>query len=235
MENTPLPLSRGEPHATQFPHTLSAHLPRLLIFEQSGTMFKRIPFFLLLITIALSSKAQTTDTLFSKLADFDLARFNDDGLGATRIGERIMKDTSKLTPKTRTSFFDRMAKLYEDDEQDAKALIFYEKVAAVEPDYFVAQRALGYLYDDAAEEIHLKLYQTKKDDPAYPALFDSYKKGVLKALPHLEKAQACDPDDDTLDLIKTLYQNIHDANGLNSLNDRLLSLSKNCIDILKGK
>ena len=75
-------------------------------------MFKRTLFFLLLITITLSSKAQTTDTLFSKLADFDLARFNNDGLGAIRIGEAIMKDTAKLTPKTRTSFFDRMAKLY---------------------------------------------------------------------------------------------------------------------------
>src|SRR6202000_2121308 len=133
-----------------------------------------------------------------------------------------------VTTKTRTSCFDRMSRLYEDDEQDAKALIYYEKVAAAEPDYYVAQRALGYLYDDAAEEIHLKLYQTKKDHPAYPALFKSYKKGVLKALPHLEKTQACDPDDDTLDLIKTLYQNIHDLQGLSSLNDRLSGLSKNC-------
>ncbi|HEY4198001.1 MAG TPA: hypothetical protein VGM63_20810 [Mucilaginibacter sp.] len=195
-------------------------------------MFKQILFLLLLISAGLSSHAQTTDTLFNKLADFDLARFNDDGLGAMRIGEGIMKDTAKLTPKTRISFFDRMAKLYEDDEQDTKALIYYEKVAAAEPNYFVAQRALGYLYDKAAEEIHLKLYQTKENDPAYPALFTSYKKSVLKALPHLEKAQACDRDDDTLDLIRTLYQNIHDAEGLNSLHDRLLSLSKNCIDLL---
>jgi tetratricopeptide (TPR) repeat protein len=195
-------------------------------------MFKRILFFLLLIPVALSSKAQTTDTLFNKLADFDLARFNSDELGAIRIGEGILPDTAKLTPKVRISFFDRMAKLYEDDEQDAKALIYYEKVAAAEPNYYVAQRALGYLYDDVAEEIHLKLYQTNRGDPAYKTLFDSYKKEVLKALPHLEKAQACDPTDDTLDLIKTLYQNIHDGQGLNSLNDRLTDLSKNCIDIL---
>jgi tetratricopeptide (TPR) repeat protein len=198
-------------------------------------MFKRILFFLLLIPVALSSKAQTTDTLFNKLADFDLARFNSDELGAIRIGEGILPDTAKLIPKVRISFFDRMAKLYEDDEQDAKALIYYEKVAVAEPNYYVAQRALGYLYDDGAEEIHLKLYQTKKDDPAYQTLFNNYKKDVLKALPHLEKAQACDPTDDTLDLIKTLYHNIHDEQGLNSLNDRLTDLRKNCIDILSDK
>jgi hypothetical protein len=195
-------------------------------------MFKRILFFLLLNAVALLSHAQIPDTLFSKLADFDLARFNNDGAGAMRIGEGIMKDTTKLPLKTQISFFDRMAKLYEDDEQDAKALLFYEKVAAAEPDYYVAQRALGYLYDNEAEEIHLKLYQTKKDDPAYKTLFDSYKKGVLKALPHLEKAQACDPDDDTLDLIKTLLKNINDEQGLKSLDGRLKDLSKSCIDIL---
>ncbi len=195
-------------------------------------MLKKTLLFLLLGFATTSLKAQIPDTLFSKLADFDLARFNNDVYGAMRIGEGIMKDTSKLPLKTRTSFFDRMAKLYEDDEQDAKALLFYEKVAAAEPNYYVAQRALGYLYDKEAEEFHLKLYQTKKDDPAYKTLFNSYKQGVLKALPHLEKAQACDPDDDTLDLIRTLYQNIHDIAGLNSLNDRLISLKKNCIDIL---
>jgi hypothetical protein len=195
-------------------------------------MLKKILLFLLLITIALSSRAQIPDTLFSKLADFDLARFNNDGAGAMRKGQEIMKDTAKLPLKTRTSFFDRMAKLYEDDEQDAKALLFYEKVADAEPNYYVAQRAIGYLYDKEAEATHLKLYQTKKDGPAYNTLFDSYKKGVLKALPHLEKAQACDPDDDTLDLIKILYKNINDEQGLNSLDNRLKDLSKNCIDIL---
>jgi tetratricopeptide (TPR) repeat protein len=216
-------------------HTLSNHLPLLLIFAQSGIMFKQILFFLLLIPVGLSSKAQTTDTLFNKLADFDLARFNNDEAGAMHIGEGILRDTATLTPKVRISFFDRMAKLYEDDEQGAKAVFFYEKVAVAEPNYYVAQRALGYLYNDAAEEIHLKLYQTKKDDQTYQTLFDRYKKELLKALPHLEKAQACDPTDDTLDLIKTLYHNIHDEQGLNSLNDRLTGLSKNCIDILKDK
>jgi hypothetical protein len=195
-------------------------------------MFKKLLLLLLVGSITLSSKAQTTDSLFNKLGDFDLARFNNDEAGALRIGEGILPDTAKLASKARISFFDHMAKLYEDDEQDAKAVFYYEKVAAAVPDYYVAQRALGYLYDKDAEEIHLKLYQVKSDDPAYKPLFDSYKKGALKALPHLEKAQACDPDDDTLDLIKTLYNNIHDEQGLNSLNDRLTNLKKSCIDLL---
>ena len=182
--------------------------------------------------MVLSAKAQTPDTLFNKLGDFDLARFNNESGKAIRIGESILPDTAKLTAKVRVSFFGRLAKLYEDNEQDAKAITYYQKVVAAVPDYYVAQRALGYLYDKEAEEIHLKLYNTKNDDLAYKSLFDNYKRSALKALPHLEKAQACDPDDDTLDLIKTLYQNIKDEQRLNSLNDRLNSLKKNCIDIL---
>jgi tetratricopeptide (TPR) repeat protein len=195
-------------------------------------MLRKISLLFLFMGIALLSNAQTTDSLFNKLGDFDLARFNNDSNDAIRIGEEILRDTAKLAPKTRTSFFGRLAKLYEDDGQDAKAMLYYQKVVAVVPDYYVAQRALGYLYDKEAEELHLKLYQTKSDSPAYKTLFEGYKKGVLKALPHLEKAQACDPDDDTLDLIKTLYQNIHDEQGLNSLSNRLQDMSKHCIDIL---
>ncbi|HTD39720.1 MAG TPA: hypothetical protein VK671_03800 [Mucilaginibacter sp.] len=181
----------------------------------------------------LSAKAQTKDSvLFNKLGDFDLARLYNDGGKAMQIGESILPDTAKLTPKAKTSFFGRMAKLYEDDDQRAKAIFYYEKVVAAVPDYYVAQRALGYLIDSVAEEIHLRLYQLKKDDPSYKLLFENYKKEVIKALSHLEKAQACDPNDDELDMIRTLYQNIHDEQGLNTLNDRLAALGKSCVDIL---
>jgi tetratricopeptide (TPR) repeat protein len=195
-------------------------------------MLRKIFLLLLLGSVALVSKAQIPDSLFNKLADFDLERFNNNGMGALRIGEQILPDSAKIPLKTRTSFFDHIAKLYEDQEQDAKAIFYYEKVAAAAPDYYVVHRALGYLYEHNTEDIQLKLNDTKPTNPAYKALFEKYKNGVLKALPHLEKAQACDPDDETLDLIRTLYQNIHDKQGLNSLGDRLTSLRKNCVDIL---
>ena len=183
--------------------------------------------------ILLSAHAQTKDSvLFNKLGDFDLARLYNDGGKAIQIGESILPDTAKLTPKTKTSFFGRMAKLYEDDDQGAKAISYYEKVVAAVPDYYVAQRALGYLIDSVAEELHLKLYHLKNSDPSYQALFESYKKEVLKALPHLERGQACDPNDDDLDMIRTIYLNIHDEQDLSTLNERLATLSKHCVDIL---
>lgn len=188
-------------------------------------------FFLLLFAVA-TVKAQTTDSLTTKLGDFDLARFNDNPLGAVQIGEKILPDTAQLSPKARISFLDHLAKAYIDNEQDKKALELYQKVAAAQPNYFVAQRALGYLYNEDSKDIQLKLYITPKTDPAYNNLFAEYKKAVLKSLPYLEKAQACDPDDDTLDLIRTLYQNIHESDQIASLPTRLSSLGKNCIDIL---
>jgi tetratricopeptide (TPR) repeat protein len=196
-------------------------------------VFRKFFLFILLFIAAFSTCAQTADsTLYNKLGDFDLARLYNDNGKALRIGEEILPDTAKLTSKAKISFFGRLAKLYEDDEQTAKAIIYYKKVIAAVPDYYVAQRTLGYLADSAAELIHLKLFRLKRDDPSYKTLFDQYKKEVLKALPHLEKGQACDPNDDDLDMIRTLYQNIHDDEGLKTLSDRLAVLSKNCVDIL---
>ena len=199
-------------------------------------MVKKSLFFFLFVSMAALSNAQVADTvLLNKLGDFDIAALNGDANTAALIGEQLLSDTTQMQPKARISFFAKLAKAYEGTEQDAKAITYYEKVVAAEPNYYVAQRALGYLFNDQSEEIQLKLYLTPKDSPGYASVFDDYRTAVHKSLPYLEKAQACDPDDDTLDLIKTLYMNIHDEAGLHSLNKRLPDLSKNCVDLLSDK
>jgi hypothetical protein len=199
-------------------------------------MAKKLLLIFLFVAIAALSKAQVADTaLLNKLGDFDVAALNGDANTAVLIGEQLLVDTTQMQSKARVSFFAKLAKAYEGTEQDTKAIIYYEKVVVAEPNYYVAQRALGYLYNDVSEEIQLKLYLTPEDSPGYAALFDRYRTAVHKSLPYLEKAQACDPDDDTLDLIKTLYMNIHDNEGLNSVNSRLPALSKNCVDLLSDK
>ena len=198
-------------------------------------MFKNT-FFILLLFVTVTSFAQTKDSvLYNKLGDFDMARFYNESQTAIRIGESILADTAKLTPKALVSFYGRLAKLYEDNEQGEKAMIYYAKVIAAVPDYYVAQRAYGYLADSIAEEVHLKIHQLKSNDPSRNALFEQYKEEVLKALPHLEKAQACDPNDQDMDMIRTLYQNIHGEQQLATLNERLVTLSKNCVDILSDE
>ena len=209
---------------------------RYLCCIDADTMLKRSFLLISILLTAWFAKAQTTDTaLLNKMGDLDMATLNGDAYRAVGIGESILPDTGKLDAKARISFFAKLAKAYEDTEDDAKATYYYEKVAAAEPNYYVAQRALGYLYNNKAEEIQLKLYITPKDSPGYSKISDQYRKATLKALPYLEKAQACDPDADTLDLIQTLYMNIHNDAGLSSLKSRLADLGKNCVDLLGDK
>ena len=122
--------------------------------------------------------------------------------------------------------------MYEDDSQPDKAISFYEKVAAAVPNYYVVHRGLGYLYLDKARMIGDKLNAAANNKAAADSLRAAYTKLVREILPHLEKAQACDPSDDTLHIIKTLYKNINDSQGLATLDDRLKQLSKSCIDVL---
>jgi hypothetical protein len=125
--------------------------------------------------------------------------------------------------------------MYEDNDESDKALPFYEKVAVAVPDYYVVHRALGYIYLEKAENIESKLKAAANDKTTTEELTAAYTNMVKMALPNLEKAQACDPSDETLEVIKTLYKNIKDEQGLNSLNSRLKDLNKKCIDILNDK
>jgi len=189
-------------------------------------MLKKAILFLLLISLNISLNAQTPDVIYERYLDFNLARLEGKTADAFKIAEGITANIDKLPAKSRTGFYNGLAKLYEDDQQSVEAIPLYEKVAAAEPNYYVVHRALGYLYLKAADELYPKLQSGGKE------VYGKYKAAVLKALPHLEKAQACDPSDETLALIKKLYTNINAAAALQTLNSRLSTLSKTCVDIL---
>jgi ATP/maltotriose-dependent transcriptional regulator MalT len=125
--------------------------------------------------------------------------------------------------------------MYEDNDQPDKAITYYEKVAAAVPDYYVVHRALGYIYLHKAMQIADELNRSLNDKVMANQLTDAYAKAARTALPHLEKAQACDPSGETLATIQRLDRNIKDAQGLNTLSNRLKQLSKNCIDILSDQ
>ena len=71
-----------------------------------------------------------------------------------------------------------------------------------------------------------------KDNAAYQKAFADYKATVNKALPQLEKAQACDPNEPNLKLIKGLYKSTKNEAALTTLDARIAAMSKNCEDIL---
>lgn len=68
-----------------------------------------------------------------------------------------------------------------------------------------------------------------------PKAFEIYKQWVLKALPHLEKYQACAPDNETLTHIIHLYKSIKDIDALATLDTRLKTLGAKCVDLLDDK
>jgi len=192
--------------------------------------------FLLLTGLLVSAQSSVADSVYNKYLDFNLARFQgEDKEKIIALGEELLPYADKLPEKTRINFYFAVGKMYEDSDQDNKALPYYEKVAAAVPDYYVVHRALGYLYLAKIKDIEEKLNASSGNQALNQQLTAGYNAAVRKALPHLEKAQACDPSDETLEIIKKLYKNVKDESALSSLDSRLKVLSKNCIDILTDK
>ncbi|WP_295790940.1 hypothetical protein [Mucilaginibacter sp.] len=197
-------------------------------------MLKKIYLFLFVVLMSFVAKAQSADSVYSRYLDFNLARFQGETEKLLGLGEAILPAADKLPEKTRINFYFAIGQVYENNDQPQKALGYYEKVAAAVPDYYVVHRGIGYIYLAQAKEIKDKL-NASSDVGLTEKLKGDYETAARKALPHLEKAQACDPSDETLDEIKSLYQNLKDTEGLNTLNVRLKELSKHCIDLLEDK
>jgi tetratricopeptide (TPR) repeat protein len=196
-------------------------------------MQKKIYLLNLIFFISLAAHAQSADSVYNKYLDFNLARLQGEKDKVLELGEKIIPDADKLPEKARISFYFSVGKMYEDNNEPARALPYYEKVFAAVPDYYVVNRALGYLYLDDVKAIEKKLSAASNVNTTNEELTKSYENAIRKALPRLEKAQACDPSDETFAIIKTLYQDINDKTGLKKLNDRLKLLSLNCVDILE--
>lgn len=198
-------------------------------------MFKKLLLLSSIVFVAFATQAQTTDEVYNKYLDFNEARMYQNTDKALTLGQDIIPNADKLKEGTRLNFYYAIGNLFENDGQSVKAIEFYQKVANAVPDYYVAQRALGYLYLKNVQDITTKLNAAKSDINENKRLTALYATAAKKALPYLEKAQACDPTDDTLAIIKSLYKNMGDTQGAATLNTRLKALSKNCIDLLDDK
>jgi tetratricopeptide (TPR) repeat protein len=200
-------------------------------------MLKKTLFIILLLAATTAAHAQSppADSVYNRYLDFNLARFQGETDKVMQIGESLIPDAYKLPEKARINFYNSVGKMYEDDGQYDKAITYYEKVSAAVPDYYVAQRALGYLYLRKAKDLQDKLNGSAGNPDLNKQLTADYNAAVRKALPHLEKAQACDPSDETLQIIKTAYRNIKDEQGLQTLDSRLKELAKSCIDLLNDQ
>lgn len=197
-------------------------------------MLKKTALLFWIMVASTIAHAQTADAVFDQYLDFNYARLKQENQNALTLGEKILPNAALLPAKSRIGFYNGLAKIYEDAGQVDKAIGYYEIVEKAEPDFYVVHRALGYLYLTPANDLFAKLNATT-DKATKNALTTQYNALVRKALPHLEKAQACDPSDETLSLIKSLYTNMKDGAVLKGLDGRLKALGKNCLDILSDQ
>lgn len=188
-----------------------------------------IPLFVL---ITIHAKGQYNTKVYNQYVDFNEAQYKNQPNIALQKADSILASPEKLPTKTQTNFYRSLAKLYEDQNQPQKAIIYNEKVVAAVPDYYVSHRALGYLYLLPGNSLVEKINQSKTNPADQQKYKTQYFSLIKKALLHLEKAEACDHDQETLNLIKTLYQRMNDQTGLASLDKRLKQLRLKCIDLL---
>lgn len=128
-----------------------------------------------------------------------------------------------------------LGRLYEETGDTLKAKPYYEKSLELIPDYYVPHLALGYADFKICIQMIKKMNAAAdaKNTTLYTKLSADYKFLVTKTLTHLEKAQACDPDDETLRMIQYLYNTSKNPAGLMSLAKRLKSLATHCITLLE--
>jgi CHAT domain-containing protein len=189
-------------------------------------------FIFLLLVITAPAFAQYNTKIYNLYLDFNEAEFKDQHAKARLKADSILNSPEKLPAKSQVHFYRSLAKMYEEQHQPEKSILYNEKVIAAVPNFYISHRALGYLYLLPANGLVEKINQSKTNRAAYEKYQSQYFSMLKKALPHLEKAEACDHDDETLKLIKSLYQKLNDKAGLASLDNRLKSMKTNCIDLL---
>lgn len=188
--------------------------------------------FLFFISTTAPVFAQYDTKIYNLYMDFSEAAYKNQPAKAMLKADSILNSPEKLPAKAQTHFYRSLAKLYEDQQQPEKSILYNEKVIAAVPDFYTSHRALGYLYLLPMNGLVEKLNQSKTNRADYEKYQLQYFKSIKTALPHLEKAEACDHDEQTLNLIKSLYQKLGDKTGLALLDKRLNVLKKNCVELL---
>lgn len=208
---------------------------RFLIYLVMHNLLKPFLFIAVCLTVFASAKAQNSDELAKQYTEFKIRSSTNSNASAIELGKQLLPQANQLPESSRVFFYNRLAKAYEEEKQPDMAQPLYEKVLTMQPDYYVAHLALGHIYIQKANQEGSLVNASKGDKAAYQKHLAAYTALVNKAVPHLEKVQACDPYDDNLNLIKKLYTSINNTAALATLDTRVKAMSGKCVDILMEK
>jgi tetratricopeptide (TPR) repeat protein len=156
---------------------------------------------------------------------------------AIQLAEDLIKRTPELSKTQLGNVSYHLGRLYEETGQTEKAIPQYEEAIKITPAYYVPYRALGFIFVKKCNVIGAKMNEAgkAKDLKAQAELYAQYKVAALKALPYLEKSQACDPDDETKTIIINLYRSLKDNAAIASLDERLKKNAENCVSLLEDE
>jgi len=190
-------------------------------------------FFAVLITqFAYAQKQDIKDLYF----DYLQVRMDaDEKPEAKTKAIALLQRSSELTKTQLGNVNYHLGRLYEEDGEIEKAVPYYEESIKITPGYYVPYRALGFMYYKKCAELGKKLSEIDKsvNENLYKKASEELKALRLKTAKYLEKSQACDPDDETLDMIKVLYKNLKDDKALTTIRERLKALSADCVTLLE--
>ena len=172
-------------------------------------MRKVIIFFILLASFSNVYSQKSIAELYT--AYTVIRTTNNNKLAAIDLAINILKRSSELTNSQIANLNFNLGRLYEETMEEEKAVPYYESSLILALNYYVTHRALGSVY-------------VKRSDPIV--------KINSKALPHLEKAQACEPDGQSLKQIINLYKNIKNLAAFGTLYARLKKHAVSCVDLL---
>lgn len=192
----------------------------------------------IILALLLTASFQTAFSQSGKIEDlymdYTTVRNSPDQKAAKEKTQALLARSAELNEKQVANVNYHMARICEEQKQPDLAIPHYEKVIKMVPGYYVAQRALGFLLLEKSNVLANKVTTAAKAKNAtlHAESFKAYKKQILALLPYLEKSQACDADERTLQTITNLYKSIKEPGLFNTLSTRLKEKGADCVTLL---
>lgn len=187
---------------------------------------------LCIVLLILFAQTSFSQTVLENYDQFGGAVTNGEDATAFSLADKILPEAASLSGRQQAIFYYKLAGIHEAKQHQKEAVDFYQRSLKLEPDFYVPHLALGYLYLGFVKELSEKLNAEKRDPALQVKYKNDYNSHLRKALTHLEKAMACDPNEEALKIIKSGYQTLKDTTALSSLDARLKELAKNCMTVL---
>ena len=185
-----------------------------------------------IVLLILLSNASFSQDVLDRYDQFGGAVTNGQEAEAFDLAEKILPEVASLSPRQQAIFYYKLAGLHEGKQHQKEAIDFYQRSLKLEPDFYVPHLALGYLYLGLVNDLARHVNAEKKDAARQAKYKNEYNAHLRKALTYLEKAMACDPNEEALKIIKNGYKTLKDPASLSSLDVRLEEFAKSCLSIL---